>query len=80
MLIAGLMIGILTGTIIPLILYMFKKDIEMLKHVTYEFGMENGSEDVKQLADYIAPANNQNGVLKIIDQYFAKEGPFNSIC
>lgn len=55
-------------------------DIEMLKHVTYGFGMENGSEDVKQLADYIALANNHNGVLKIIDQYFAKEGPFNSIC
>lgn len=51
-------------------------DIEMLKHVKYGFAMENGSEEVKKAAKYIAPSNNRSGVLEIIDQYFAKEGPF----
>lgn len=51
-------------------------DIEMLKHVKYGFAMENGSDEVKNIADYLAPSNNHSGVLEIIDQYFAKQGPF----
>ncbi|MEH7492108.1 Cof-type HAD-IIB family hydrolase [Neobacillus niacini] len=51
-------------------------DIEMLKHVRYGFAMENGSDEVKNKADFLAPSNNDNGVLEIIDQYFVKQGPF----
>jgi len=51
-------------------------DIEMLKHVKYGFAMENGSDEVKNIAKYMAPSNNDSGVLEIIDQYFAKQGPF----
>lgn len=52
-------------------------DIEMLKHVKYGFAMENGSEEVKNIAPYRAPSNNDSGVLEIIDQCLANEGPFN---
>ncbi|MCM3764506.1 Cof-type HAD-IIB family hydrolase [Neobacillus niacini] len=51
-------------------------DIEMLRHVSYSFAMENGSEAVKEIAKYIAPPNTNNGVLEVIDQYFDKQGPF----
>ncbi|WP_144549649.1 Cof-type HAD-IIB family hydrolase [Bacillus sp. X1(2014)] len=51
-------------------------DIEMLKHVKFGFAMENGSEEVKTIAKYLAPSNNDSGVLEIIDQYFENQGPF----
>ncbi|MCE4052110.1 Cof-type HAD-IIB family hydrolase [Bacillus sp. Au-Bac7] len=51
-------------------------DIEMLKHVGYSFAMENGSDEVKDIAKYKAPSNNNSGVLEIIDQYFANQDPF----
>jgi hydroxymethylpyrimidine pyrophosphatase-like HAD family hydrolase len=37
-------------------------DIEMLKHVKYGFAMENGSHEVKSIANHIAPSNNDSGV------------------
>lgn len=52
-------------------------DIEMLEHVKYGFAMENGCEEVKNITKYRAPSNNNNGVLEIIDQYFANRGPFH---
>ncbi|NRD79844.1 HAD family hydrolase [Bacillus sp. BRMEA1] len=54
-------------------------DMEMLKHVKYGFAMKNGSDEVKNEAKYLAPSNNENGVLEIIDQYFAKQGPFKDL-
>lgn len=51
-------------------------DIEMLKHVRYGFAMENGSDEVKSISKYIAPSNNDSGVLEIMDQYLSKQGPF----
>lgn len=53
-------------------------DIEMLKHVNYSFAMENGSDEVKDSAKYIAPSNEGSGVLEIIDQYFNNQGFFQS--
>ena len=44
-------------------------DIEMLAHAYYSYAMENGSEEVKKTARFIAPSNNENGVLEIIDKY-----------
>lgn len=44
-------------------------DIEMLKLAKYGFAMANASKDVKQVAAYIAPSNNDEGVLEIIEQY-----------
>ena len=54
-------------------------DIEMLRHVKYSFAMENGSEEVKNTAKYMAPSNNDSGVLEIIDQYFEGQGPFKGL-
>jgi len=51
-------------------------DIEMLKHVEYGFAMENGSDEVKSIAEFTAPSNKNSGVLEIIDQYFTNQGPF----
>ena len=51
-------------------------DIEMLKHVQYGIAMENASPEVKEIAKYTAPSNNDEGVLEIIEQYFEREGPF----
>ncbi|MDF9841701.1 MULTISPECIES: Cof-type HAD-IIB family hydrolase [unclassified Paenibacillus] len=53
-------------------------DIEMLRHVKYSFAMENGSDEVKEAAKYMAPANINSGVLEVIDQYFAGQGPFKN--
>lgn len=43
-------------------------DLEMLKSAKYSFAMENGQEIVKSSAKYIAPSNNNKGVLKTIDE------------
>lgn len=51
-------------------------DIEMLKHVKFGFAMENGSDQVKRITNFVAPSNNKSGVLEIIEQYFEKKGPF----
>ncbi|MDA1476327.1 Cof-type HAD-IIB family hydrolase [Bacillus changyiensis] len=52
-------------------------DIDMLKHVKHGFAMENGSEEVKNVAKYIAPSHHDSGVLEILDKYFANHDPFN---
>ena len=44
-------------------------DIEMLTHAKYGYAMENGDSKVKDIADYIAPANNEAGVLQVLKGY-----------
>ena len=44
-------------------------DIEMLNHAKYGYAMENGDPKVKAIADYIAPANNEAGVLQVLKGY-----------
>ena len=44
-------------------------DLEMLAHAYYSYAMENGSDEAKKTARFIAPSNNENGVLEIIDRY-----------
>ena len=44
-------------------------DIEMLTHAKYGYAMENGDPKVKAIADYIAPANNEAGVLQVLKGY-----------
>ncbi len=43
-------------------------DIEMLQHAGFGFAMANAREDVKAVARYQAPHNNEEGVLQIIDK------------
>jgi len=45
------------------------EDIEMLELAGYSFAMENGEEKVKRMAKYIAPSNDEAGVLQVLEQY-----------
>ena len=44
-------------------------DLEMLKAAGLSYAMENGSDEVKKVADKIAPNNNDSGVLKVLADY-----------
>ena len=43
-------------------------DIEMLQVVDYSYVMENAQQEMRQYANYVAPSNEEYGVLQIIDQ------------
>lgn len=47
-------------------------DVEMLQAVKYSFAMENAHPDVKKMARYIAPSNDEQGVIKIIERILAQ--------
>lgn len=51
----------------------FYNDIEMLKEAHYSFVMENANDDMKQYGNFIAESNNDNGVIKAINEYVLKE-------
>ncbi|MGT2907354.1 Cof-type HAD-IIB family hydrolase [Streptococcus dentiloxodontae] len=42
-------------------------DLEMLDLANYSYAMANGSEDVKETARFLAPSNDDNGVLQVIE-------------
>lgn len=44
-------------------------DIEMLKLAKYSYAMQNAPENVKDSAKFIAPSNEEQGVLSILEQY-----------
>ena len=46
-----------------------ENDLEMLELAGYSFAMENGEEKVKRMAKYIAPSNDETGVLQVLEQY-----------
>lgn len=47
-------------------------DIEMLKLAKYSFAMANAPQEIKSIAHYEAPSNQENGVLQILSNYFLK--------
>lgn len=44
-------------------------DAEMLQLAGYSYAMANADPDLKKIAKYEAPSNDDNGVLKVLDQY-----------
>ena len=48
-------------------------DIDMLKFAKYSYAMANGMDKVKKQAKYIAPANTENGVFKVLQKYLAED-------
>ena len=46
-----------------------QNDVEMLKAAGLKVAMANGSDEVKSLADVIAPNCDSDGVAAIIEQY-----------
>ncbi|MDE1188434.1 MAG: Cof-type HAD-IIB family hydrolase [Pantoea sp.] len=51
-------------------------DLEMLVQSGFSFAMQNAPQRVKQAARYQAPSNNDEGVLQVIEQMLAGQGPF----
>lgn len=45
-------------------------DLEMLSYCGYSYAMANAPENVKAAAKYVCPANDEDGVLVILDQLF----------
>ncbi|HCM89073.1 MULTISPECIES: Cof-type HAD-IIB family hydrolase [Vagococcus] len=43
-------------------------DLEMLRHVKYSYAMENSSRKVKKTATYLAPDNDNEGVLAVLEK------------
>lgn len=48
----------------------YLNDTELLHMAGCSFVMENGHPALKQIADYIAPSNDENGVVRAIQSYF----------
>lgn len=48
-------------------------DIEMLKLAKYSYAMENGMDEVKAVAKYVAPNNNESGVFKVLEKYLQEK-------
>ncbi len=44
-------------------------DYEMLKLVGFSYAMQNADSNLKKIAKYEAPSNNEDGVLKVLDSY-----------
>lgn len=51
-------------------------DLEMLKQSGFSFAMGNAPQRVKGAARFLAPNNNDQGVLQVIEEMLAGEGPF----
>lgn len=43
-------------------------DLEMLEYATYSYAMEGSPEEVIRAAKFVAPSNNQSGVLEVVEQ------------
>ena len=44
-------------------------DKEMLELAGYSYAMENAEPALKKIAKYIAPSNNNDGVLQVLEKY-----------
>lgn len=47
----------------------FMNDLEMLNLAKYSYAMENAHPNVKAVANFTAPSNNEDGVIQIIKEY-----------
>lgn len=50
----------------------YMNDIEMLQNAKYSFAMQNAHPSVKEKANFLAPSNNDFGVIEIIKEYLQK--------
>ena len=49
----------------------YLNDLELLQSAQESYAMENALEEIKRAAKYIAPANDKNGVMRVIRERFA---------
>lgn len=52
-------------------------DIEMLQKVKYGYAMENAKDYIKEQFQWIAPSNNDEGVLEVIEHYLKTDSFYN---
>lgn len=45
-------------------------DFEMMNEAYYSYAMENAVDEIKQIARYTAPSNNEYGVIKVLKEFF----------
>lgn len=55
----------------------YMNDYEMLQSATYSFAMDNAIDEIKTIANFIAPSNNDEGVAQVIKQILA--GSFETL-
>lgn len=48
----------------------YMNDLDMIKNAHYGYAMENAVPEVRQAARFIAPSNDQNGVVKVLNEWF----------
>ena len=48
-------------------------DITMIGYAGLGVAMENGEEEVKKVANYIAPSNNDDGVGHVVEEFMLKD-------
>lgn len=48
----------------------FLNDLEMMSEAKYSFAMKNAHTKLKEAANFEAPSNNEEGVVKVIEEYF----------
>lgn len=46
----------------------YLNDVGMLEHATFSFAMANAHEQVKEVANFEAPANTENGVVRVVER------------
>ena len=49
----------------------YLNDLELLESVTESYAMANALEEIKRASKYIAPGNDENGVMRVIRERFA---------
>lgn len=45
-------------------------DFEMMTSVYYSYAMDNAADEIKQVARFTAPSNNEYGVIQVIKERF----------
>ena len=50
----------------------YMNDIEMLQNAKYSFAMQNAHSIVKENANYLAPSNDDFGVIEMIKKYLTQ--------
>lgn len=45
-------------------------DFEMLQNVYYSYAMENAVDEIKQICRFVAPPNNEYGVVQVLKEHF----------
>lgn len=57
----------------------FYNDVELLQNAGYSYVMANANQDMRRYARYIAPSNQEHGVVKVIEYQIFQQGAKNPV-